>query len=369
MNSNVKLTNDQYLSIAKELGLATSNSPYKDIIDILRGTGGSISFKNVSIGNGAGTMDYNQKTGEGSVTVTSGSVGGITVRNNSKVHINISGGTIGFVDAGNSDLVIKNTGGKIDEILTYNSNGNLMHAVMFNAANPQPSVLSISSNPVKALNNASGALGAMSGGGKATGQIYSSGAMVFSMTNPANIVGGINAFANSPTGQKILEKAGQLLVDVATLIIGAALIYDSATRTYETTATNYYDPVYNPSGTVIVGGTSLPVTRTLDDVLNDPTYKEIPGIDCAEIAEELYRVNNKKGTIYNIIPMEVGWLKLNIYNYGSIIPVNYHNVYSYEGAIYDPRHSTSPVLKDVYFSELSIINPLGFYVFELRLGR
>ena len=56
----------EYKAVAKELGLSTTpDSPYKDIIDCLNGTGGFTSF--------TGVLDYNQSTGVGKITVSGNS--------------------------------------------------------------------------------------------------------------------------------------------------------------------------------------------------------------------------------------------------------------------------------------------------------
>ena len=61
--SSVALSNEDYLYFAKELGLATASSPYKDILDTMFGNGGFTLFTGVSLGNGSAIMDYNQQTG------------------------------------------------------------------------------------------------------------------------------------------------------------------------------------------------------------------------------------------------------------------------------------------------------------------
>jgi len=66
------LSDAQYLAYAAQWGISTaSNSPYKDIIDTINGTGGFSSFKNVPIYDGAAKLDYNKNTGDYSITYTS----------------------------------------------------------------------------------------------------------------------------------------------------------------------------------------------------------------------------------------------------------------------------------------------------------
>ena len=70
------LTDAEYLAYANQWGLSTaSDSPYKDIIDTLRGVGGFTSVTDVPI-NG-GTLSYNQKTGASSFSVSGVTVSGV----------------------------------------------------------------------------------------------------------------------------------------------------------------------------------------------------------------------------------------------------------------------------------------------------
>jgi hypothetical protein len=70
-------TNAEYRAIAQELGLSTApDSPYKDIIDCMLGTGGFNSFTGVSVNNGAATLDYDSRTGKASIAYFGGGSNG-----------------------------------------------------------------------------------------------------------------------------------------------------------------------------------------------------------------------------------------------------------------------------------------------------
>ena len=333
-------------------------------------SGGTVNTINVNNGvtanvNNSGTIKNPINVGNNSTlnlansgngTVGNNILGGVISGNNSNINVNISGGSVGYMDARNSNVLVVKTGGTLGPVHSYDANGGLMHSVMYNNYAPGASILAISSNPNTALNLANNALGSMSGSGKATGQMFSGNSLQFTSNSPFSLV--LERIVNSPVGQK----AGQLIFDIATVFIGTYFIYDSLTNTYHDPATGKVVE----GGSTVIPGTDTITKWALDDVMNNPIYKEIPGIDCSEIAEDLYRVNNK-GVIYNIVPTIEGMLKLNVYTYGVIQPVDYHHVYGYAGSIYDPRYSVSPVSKDVYFSDLHTINPLGFHVFELRL--
>ena len=104
--------------------------------------------------------------------------------------------------------------------------------------------------------------------------------------------------------------------------------------------------------------------KELHDAMNNPIYKDlVDNIDCAEIAEDLLKIQ-KKGTIYNITAKDGG--RLRVYEYGEVKSYIYHNVFSYKGLIYDPRYFVTPVLKDIYFANLKSINPNGINVYEIH---
>ncbi len=94
--------------------------------------------------------------------------------------------------------------------------------------------------------------------------------------------------------------------------------------------------------------------------LQNPNYKDIPGIDCSEIAENLYEAAGGEGVIYNILPESE--TKLKNYFYGKVEDSLYHQVYSDGFYIFDPRYSSIPHPKDDYFRAMEKINPGGFRV-------
>ena len=67
-----------------------------------------------------------------------------------------------------------------------------------------------------------------------------------------------------------------------------------------------------------------------------------------------------KGNILYILPEEENNLYLK--EFGVVEPFDYHYVYTDGKYIYDPRYSQAPAEKDVYFRNLSELNPKGFVV-------
>lgn len=98
--------------------------------------------------------------------------------------------------------------------------------------------------------------------------------------------------------------------------------------------------------------------------MNKPSYKTNTNIDCEEIAEDLVEIN-RNGKVYNITSKDGG--QVSIPEYGQIEQFDYHFVYSYNNMIYDPRYSSVPVSKDMYFKEINSLNPQGINVFEAKL--
>ncbi|MNN58868.1 hypothetical protein D3C81_1739400 [compost metagenome] len=112
------------------------------------------------------------------------------------------------------------------------------------------------------------------------------------------------------------------------------------------------------------------------------TYKDYPGIDCSEIAEDLYKASGGRGKIYNIQPKNSDLNKMGMENLDKVTPTEsnmmkgyaygkqeeylYHNIYSDGVYVYDPRYSATPVLKDDYFKSLSEINSDGLNVYEVK---
>lgn len=100
--------------------------------------------------------------------------------------------------------------------------------------------------------------------------------------------------------------------------------------------------------------------------MNSDYYKDTPGYDCSEIAEDFYEAANNQGIIYRI---EGKNGLINGYEYGDILEFEYHEVYSDGTYIYDPRYTNVPVLKDDYFKALKEINLDGFDVFTIEGGK
>jgi len=99
----------------------------------------------------------------------------------------------------------------------------------------------------------------------------------------------------------------------------------------------------------------------LDDLMNRDSYRKYP-IDCSEIAEDLYNAAGGKGQILHIEAQE-GWL--NVETYGISEAYSYHEVYSINGLIYDPRYSSTPVTKAEYFNMINNLNKGGFVVWTI----
>jgi filamentous hemagglutinin len=132
------LTDADYLRYARQLGLSTTNEPYRDIINSWLGIGGFTSFTNVSVGNGAGIMSFNQKTGTGNIT---------------------------------------------------SSSGDHIHTVTVNGSGSGASILTISSDLRIAVDLAATALGSMSGLGKTTWSILSDYSIDLTKNSPVSVTG------------------------------------------------------------------------------------------------------------------------------------------------------------------------------------
>ncbi|WP_430604140.1 hypothetical protein [Enterococcus sp. DIV0724b] len=104
--------------------------------------------------------------------------------------------------------------------------------------------------------------------------------------------------------------------------------------------------------------------KALEQGMNKSSYKTNTNIDCEEIAEDLVEIN-RNGKVYNITSKDGG--QVSIPEYGQIEQFDYHFVYSYNNMIYDPRYSSVPVSKDMYFKEINSLNPQGINVFEAKL--
>ena len=99
--------------------------------------------------------------------------------------------------------------------------------------------------------------------------------------------------------------------------------------------------------------------------MDNPNYKNYPGIDCSEIAEDIYNASGGIGKIYSITGKGKGGY-INGYEYGDVVNYEYHEVYSNGEYIFDPRFSNTPILEDDYFKALSKINPNGMNIKELK---
>lgn len=99
----------------------------------------------------------------------------------------------------------------------------------------------------------------------------------------------------------------------------------------------------------------------LANQLFDNKYAMNRGLDCSEIAEEFYKLAEGKGNILYILPEIRSNLALE--EFGRVDDsCDYHYVYTDGKYIYEPRYSQAPVEKDVYFRNLSELNPKGFVV-------
>ena len=100
---------------------------------------------------------------------------------------------------------------------------------------------------------------------------------------------------------------------------------------------------------------------TLNGVLNRTNYKKYD-VDCSEIAEDFYVAANGEGEILHI---ESTQKTIFVNTYGIAEAYDYHEVYSYEGMIYDPRYSNVPVPKSQYFNMINDLNSGGFSVWTI----
>ena len=62
------------------------------------------------------------------------------------IFVNISGGTVGAINAGNSNVLVNRTGGTIGPVISSSGNVNPMHTVAYNNFAHGSSILAISSN-------------------------------------------------------------------------------------------------------------------------------------------------------------------------------------------------------------------------------
>jgi len=85
------------------------------------------------------------------------------------------------------------------------------------------------------------------------------------------------------------------------------------------------------------------------------------GMDCSEIAEDLYKAANNRGDILRITPGPTSLtIKIPEAN-PTKEPYYYHDVYTDGKYIFDPRYDSSPVLKNDYFRKIKELNPYNDY--------
>ena len=90
-------------------------------------------------------------------------------------------------------------------------------------------------------------------------------------------------------------------------------------------------------------------------------YREYD-VDCSEIAEDFYASANGKREILHIESVQN---QLYVDTYGKVEAYDYHEVYSYDGMIYDPRYTNVPVSKSLYFNMINDLNSGGFSVWTI----
>lgn len=81
-----------------------------------------------------------------------------------------------------------------------------------------------------------------------------------------------------------------------------------------------------------------------------------PGTDCSEIAEALWKIAHRSGTILHITPATGSKLRLS--EYGRMVDgFIYHDVFTDGEFAYDPRFSLSAVPLEEYLNGIRSLNP------------
>ena len=169
--------------------------------------------------------------------------------------------------------------------------------------------------------------------------------------------------ATSMSSVKVLAN-GDTLVEAGTakgaaVIIGGVLILGMGASTNAASRENMQED----QDRINAEKENAETQKKLDELLNSDYYKNNPGYDCSEIADDLYDAANGKGNILRIEGKNGG---INGYEYNRIENFDYHGVYTDGQYIYDPRYQNSAVLKDDYFRAIKEINSNGFDVFTVR---
>lgn len=112
-----------------------------------------------------------------------------------------------------------------------------------------------------------------------------------------------------------------------------------------------YDPKYPPNPIVVKAG-------------QNAIYKD-EGYDCSEIAEDLLQAAGGEGRIIEVTPSEGKLLKL--FEGGEVSEdiFYYHQVYTDDRYIYDPRLDEKPILKEDWEKLVRELNP-GTNIKELE---
>ena len=103
-----------------------------------------------------------------------------------------------------------------------------------------------------------------------------------------------------------------------------------------------------------------PNQEALDEMRQwESIYRDTPGIDCSEIAEDLFNASGAQGRIYEIVANEG---RLHVEEYEGVDRFYYHTVFSDGTFIFDPRFSSEPILKEDYFEMINRLNPDGINI-------
>lgn len=96
-------------------------------------------------------------------------------------------------------------------------------------------------------------------------------------------------------------------------------------------------------------------------MLNKSTYFHT-NVDCSEIATDFFNSIGGQGEILHIESKEG---ILYIEEYGNCEKFYYHEVYSLNGMIYDPRYANVSVNRSEYFAMVNNLNEGGFTVWTI----
>lgn len=114
----------------------------------------------------------------------------------------------------------------------------------------------------------------------------------------------------------------------------------------------------------------FPPNKSVVDAMSCPQIKNMMGCsktDCSDIVSKLFDASGGSGTIIEVRPSKAGGL--NVYENGVKESGQfYHQVYTDDRYIYDPRLSSNPIPKGDWEQHIKNINPDGFLISDKLKG-